>query len=108
MVTMQGGVFGAICTADELVTALESSDAPITNGMAEKGCTAMLKKALPYELSLPVGNTALIMIDFQRDFFEKGGFASRKGNDVSLVMPCMANAVQAGAKTRLSSLHFDG
>ena len=41
--------------------------------------------AEPYEFELPPETTALLMIDFQRDFVDPGGFGHALGNDVSLL-----------------------
>jgi hypothetical protein len=44
-----------------------------------------IQSAQPYPYVLPLGATALVMIDFQRDFMEGGGFGAALGNDVSLL-----------------------
>lgn len=60
-------------------------------------------QAEPFNLNLTRGSTALIIIDMQRDFLEKGGFGEALGNDVprlrAAIMPCqklLAAARQAG------------
>ena len=41
--------------------------------------------AQPYDYEFPLERTALMAIDFQRDFMEEGGFGAALGNDVSLL-----------------------
>lgn len=58
-------------------------------------------KAEPYDLSFNPEQTALLIIDMQRDFLEPGGFGESLGNDVSLlrtaIEPCkkVLNAARA-------------
>lgn len=42
-------------------------------------------KAEPSDYLLPLGRTAVIMIDFQKDFMVEGGFGAALGNNVSLL-----------------------
>ena len=44
-----------------------------------------LVNAEPYEFEFDPKTTALVMIDFQRDFVDPGGFGEALGNDVSLL-----------------------
>ena len=45
--------------------------------------------AQPEPLTLDVTQTALLIIDMQRDFVEPGGFGETLGNDVSLLRDCI-------------------
>src|SRR3954470_9979027 len=50
--------------------------------------------AEPYEFEADLDATALLMIDFQRDFVEPGGFGEQLGNDVSLLRAAIPAAKQ--------------
>lgn len=94
---MQGGVFGAVATADAFIAVITHSAKPSVNGTtaAPNGAAAangagmdkvVTVKAAPYDYSLPVAHTALVMIDFQKDFMAEGvGFGAALGNDVTLL-----------------------
>lgn len=98
---MQGGVFGAVATSSAFMAALNPSGTPAhpfngvpapptANGHADTsvsasatGSTVLIPAAVPYEYELPLSHTALIMIDFQKDFFLPGGFGAMLGNDLA-------------------------
>ncbi|MDE2238954.1 MAG: cysteine hydrolase [Rhodospirillales bacterium] len=46
--------------------------------------------AEPFVFRLPLGSTALILIDMQKDFLDPGGFGAALGNDVSRLQPAVA------------------
>jgi nicotinamidase-related amidase len=46
--------------------------------------------AAPYEFTFDPSHTALLCIDFQRDFMEAGGFGETLGNDVSTLRATIA------------------
>jgi nicotinamidase-related amidase len=48
--------------------------------------------ALPYAFEFEPSSTALLLIDFQRDFVEPGGFGESLGNDVSLLQAALGPA----------------
>ena len=56
--------------------------------------------ALPYEFEFDPATTALLLIDFQRDFVEPGGFGESLGNNVSLLQAALpaARAVLLAAR----------
>ena len=51
-----------------------------------------LVDAEPYEYEFETPTTALLMIDFQRDFVDPGGFGEALGNDVSLLRRAVPHA----------------
>src|SRR6185369_15308220 len=50
--------------------------------------------AEPYAFEFDPRTTALVMIDFQRDFVDPGGFGEALGNDVSLLRRAVAPAAR--------------
>ncbi len=82
----QGGVFGAVADSAALLANLAPPTTKPMNGSAAAHAAAVATvPAEPYEYTMPVSNTALIMIDFQRDFMYPGGFGAALGNDVELL-----------------------
>jgi nicotinamidase-related amidase len=65
-------------------------------------------KAEPYAFEFDPQTTALLMIDFQRDFVDPGGFGEALGNDVSLLrraVPPAERVLKAARKARLFVVH---
>jgi len=57
-----------------------------------------IEEALPFPYEFGIEETALVLIDMQRDFIEPGGFGETLGNDVSLleaIVPATKTALQA-------------
>ena len=48
-------------------------------------------QALPYEYEFSLENTALVIIDMQRDFCAPGGFGEKLGNDITLTRSIIPN-----------------
>ena len=57
-------------------------------------------KAEPFELDFDVATSALVFIDFQRDFVLPGGFGEQLGNDTSLLLEAIEPAQKVLAKAR--------
>eukprot|EP00775_Hariotina_reticulata_P004114 gene4114-4360_t len=120
MVKMQGGVFGAVADSEALVAAVAkfcpASDVPLpaavtatANGLsagqspiAEK--VVQVVAAKPYLYALPLAKTALVMIDFQKDFMLEGGFGATLGNDVMLLQSCLEPAAKLLTACRAAGL----
>jgi nicotinamidase-related amidase len=65
-------------------------------------------KAEPYGFEFDPKTTALVMIDFQRDFVDPGGFGEALGNDVSLLrraVPPAERVLQAARNRGLFVIH---
>jgi nicotinamidase-related amidase len=65
-------------------------------------------KAEPYAFTFDLKTTALLMIDFQRDFVDPGGFGEALGNDVSLLrraVPPAARVLSAARQRGLLVVH---
>jgi biuret amidohydrolase len=61
-------------------------------------------QALPNAISFVPTNTALIIIDMQRDFLEPAGFGAALGNDVNELRHCIAPCVNLLAAARQAGL----
>ena len=65
-------------------------------------------EAEPYEFDFDPRTTALLMIDFQRDFVDPGGFGEALGNDVSLLrraVPPAERVLKAARERGLLVVH---
>ena len=60
--------------------------------------------AEPGPLELDLARTAVVLIDMQRDFLERGGFGEALGNDVSLLSRAIAPAGKVLAAARAAGL----
>lgn len=97
MVHMQHGVFGATATCDAACAAFDALPRPTPSPLANsagppasrnpsertKTLAGLVASARPTPFSWPAGGVALLMIDWQRDFCDPGGFGAALGNDVS-------------------------
>ena len=63
-----------------------------------------LASAMPFPYTFPLGKTALIVIDMQRDFVEPGGFGAALGNDVSRLRPAIEPLINLVSTFRLNGL----
>ena len=61
-------------------------------------------KAQPFDFTFEPSTTGLVMIDFQRDFLEPGGFGETLGNDVSLLRAAIEPAQALLAAFRKAGL----
>ena len=61
--------------------------------------------AEPYEFEFDPKTTALVMIDFQRDFVDPGGFGEALGNDVSLLRRAVPPAERVAQGRRAARAH---
>jgi nicotinamidase-related amidase len=64
--------------------------------------------AQPFDFTFEPAQTALIVIDMQRDFIEPGGFGATLGNDVSLlkkIVPTVGRLIEAFRAARLPIIH---
>ena len=65
-------------------------------------------EAEPYAFTFDPARAALVMIDFQRDFVDPGGFGEALGNDVSLLrraVPAAARVLRAARERSLLVVH---
>src|ERR1700741_1009627 len=60
--------------------------------------------AEPYAFEFDPRTTALVMIDFQRDFVDPGGFGEALGNDVSLLRRAVAPAARVLEAARAAGM----
>jgi nicotinamidase-related amidase len=64
--------------------------------------------ALPYPFDFSLADTALVIIDMQRDFVEPGGFGESLGNDVNqlrAVIPVLADVLEKSRQAGLLVIH---
>jgi biuret amidohydrolase len=64
--------------------------------------------ALPFAFDFDPGQTALIVIDMQRDFIEDGGFGASLGNDVrplQAIVPTVARLIDGARAAGIPVIH---
>ncbi|GBF76650.1 hypothetical protein PA598K_05131 [Paenibacillus sp. 598K] len=126
MVTMQGGVFGAVTSSDQLIRALlrlslesarQAAGEPQLNGPVstryERGEWRMprnihIDDARPYAFASRLSQTALVVIDMQNDFCSPGGFGELLGNDIAparAIIPIIGEALAAARAAGLMVIH---
>ncbi len=69
---------------------------------------AAIASAAPGAFDFDPATTAVIVIDMQRDFIEKGGFGAALGNDVTplqAIVPATARLIAAARKAGLPVIH---
>jgi nicotinamidase-related amidase len=69
---------------------------------------ACIEDALPFAFDFDPGQTALIVIDMQRDFIEDGGFGASLGNDVrplQAIVPTVARLIDGARMAGLPVIH---
>lgn len=65
-------------------------------------------KARPFDMTITPEQTALVVIDMQRDFIEPGGFGATLGNDVTLlqaIIPATARLIEGFRRAGLPVIH---
>ena len=65
-------------------------------------------RAEPYPFDFSLGDTALVIIDMQRDFVEPGGFGESLGNDVDqlrAVIPVLAEVLETARSAGILVIH---
>ena len=65
-----------------------------------------IAKAQPYNFQYDSQQTALLVIDFQRDFLYSGGFGESLGNDVSLLQRTVEPTKRVLEASRDNDLHI--
>lgn len=106
MVKKQGGVFGAVASSDDFIAAITGTPVPEPAPAVEEsvGPVANVPGAVPYVYDFPILKTALIMIDFQKDFIYKGGFGDALGNDVDTLKACLPGAARILTAARAAGI----
>lgn len=117
MVKMQGGVFGAVASCDAAAHAFSALGAkplppPPTPTEFPRASSArpgpdariVVSPARPSPFAASASRLALVMIDWQRDFLEAGGFAHSLGNAVELLRPAIEPALRVLRAARAAGL----
>ena len=119
MVTMQGGVFGALGSADHVCAYLDALGASAEGGLGSEatelepsidavGTLCRVPSAAPSPFTFPSNKCALVMIDWQKDFLDVGGFGHALGNNVAPLQAALqpaAAVLQAARATKMTIVH---
>lgn len=108
MVTMQNGVFGAVAAVDDVVKILDSLPRPEKPARAPGAAGATIASAKPFPFTWKSNEVALLMVDWQSDFVDDGGFGASLGNDVKPLRKALgaaANVLRAARECGVPVIH---
>jgi biuret amidohydrolase len=106
MVTMSGGIFGAVGTAAAvLATLAPTQETPMSDtATVPDGVVDAEPYAWPYDGPIDLTRTALVNIDWQTDFCGPGGYVDSMGYDLSLTRTPLGPTIEVLAACREAGL----